>query len=294
MQNGEITDPPAADTNPDVYGPRASSPPFESVEFRESDLFCAQCARNQHLFTTSLASYFPPSDDPTYHEYERDYAQFRKSLEDRYPQVCDRCEPRVRQRIRQAGYEAKADHLRRMMDQSRASKAARRTRNRSWQSLLVYAGALGHWASVGGQLAWDVLSALTSPSSLDNVGISPKEPPSLGFCFSQTVQMRRIPGDCSFDLAPFAGFALIAGSLSIWWNPKLRMKVEGRGGRFAGLGEYYKVQLISLVARCVFWALLKDPSASGFEPTLPPALHMFMIMFTVLVSVPLTYSNDLG
>jgi hypothetical protein len=63
------------------------------------------------------------------------------------------------------------------------------------------------------------------------------------------------------------------------------MKVNGKGGRFIGLSEYYKGQLVVLVARCVFWALLKDPSASGLKSDLPAALHMFMIIFTIIVSV---------
>ncbi|KAJ5084392.1 hypothetical protein NUU61_008971 [Penicillium alfredii] len=281
-ENGEITDPPATETNPTVHGPDASSPPFETAEFTDSGLFCSTCTRNQHLFTSSLASYFPSPDDPMYAVYERDYPEFRRGLEDRYPQVCDVCEPRVRQRIRQTGYEAKADHLRRMMDRSRASKAARRARNRNWRSVLVLTGALGYWSSVVGQLAWDVMSALTAIQIPEGSDTSPVTPPSWVSCVRRTVEMRRVPGQCAFDLAPSAGLALVAGSLSLWWNPKLRMKVEGIGGRFAGLGEYYKVQLIALVVRCVFWAVLKDPSASGLEPTLPPALHMFMIIFTVL------------
>lgn len=284
LQNGEITDPPASDTNPDVHSPGASSPPFESAEFRESDLFCSRCLRNQHLFTQSLANYFPPTDDPSYPDYERGYAQFRRGLEDRYPQVCEACEPRVRQRIRQTQYDAKADHLRRMMDQTRAGKAARQARNGSWRSLLVYTGALGYWASVGGQLAWNAMGALTSISTLDELETSPETTPSLMSCVMQTAQIRRIPGDCSRDLTPVAGLALIAGIFSLWWNPKLRMKVEGRAGRFARLGEYYQVQLITLVARCVFWALLKDSSANNISPTLSPVLHMSMIIFTILVS----------
>lgn len=124
------------------------------------------------------------------------------------------------------------------------------------------------------------MSVLASGQLSDGV-----DTPSLASCVSQTVGIRRIPSNCAFDLEPFAGLGLIAGSLSLWWNPKLRMKVEGRGGRFAGLGEYYKVQLIVLVVRCVFWAVLKDPSASGLKPTLIPALHLFMILFTFLVSV---------
>ncbi|KAJ5763958.1 hypothetical protein N7533_002639 [Penicillium manginii] len=281
-QNGDITDPPSAETNPQAYGPDAQSPRFESIGFEESDLFCSRCIRNQHLFTHSLAAYQAPSDDPSF-DHENHYAEYRRGMEDRYPTVCDNCEPRVRQRIKQAGYEAKADHLRRMMDQTRASKTARQARNRSWQSLLVYAGALGYWASFCGQLAWNVLGALTAPSS-PTADIDVSMDPSVHFmtCVGQTLEGGRIPVECAYDLAPAAGLALVAGSLSLWWNPRLRMKIEGRSGRFKGLAEYYRVQLIVMVVRCVFWSLLKDPSASGIEATLPAALHMFMILFTLL------------
>lgn len=260
-----------------------SNTTFESATFQESDLFCAKCLRNQHLFTNSLASFLPATDEPTDPETERQHAQYRRNLEDQYPQVCDVCEPRVKQRIRQAGYEAKADHLRRMMDDSRASKATRQMRNRSWQSLLVYIGSFFYWFSICGQIAWDIMESLSIPSTMHDLDQSWETEVSWLSCVVQTVSVQRIPGDCASDLAPFAGLALIAGCMSIWWNPQLRRKVERRGGRFAGLGEYYQIQLIVLVSRCVFWALLKDPSASGLESNLPPALHFFMMIFTALV-----------
>lgn len=219
-----------------------------------------------------------------YSAYEREYPQFRRNLEERYPQVCNKCEPRVRERIRKTGYEAKADHLRRMMDRSRASKASKLARTRNWRSLLVFTGAIGYWSSVAGQLAWDLMSASNIVQQPESLDLPPLTAASLVSCLGQTVDTRRVPSHCSFDLVPCAGLALIAGSLSFWWNPKLRLKVEGRGGRFVGLGEYYKVQLIVLVVRCVFWAVLKDPSTSGLDAKLPPALHMFMIIFTLMVS----------
>ncbi|KAL3463204.1 Ima1 N-terminal domain-containing protein [Aspergillus heterothallicus] len=282
-ENGDITDPPTAETNPNPSTPGPSSPGFESADFglTGSGLFCAQCVRNQNLFTTALASYFPSSDDPNYGAYERDYPKFRKNLEERYPQVCDKCEPRVKARIRQTGYEAKSDHLRRMMDRSKAGKAARRARQWNWRSLLVLVGALCYWISITGQLAWDLTSALTIDESLSVAdGISMTY--SVGPCFSNLLQTYRLPRHCVVDMVPHAGFALVAGILSLWWNPKLRLKVEGRGGRFMGLGEYYKVQLIVMVVRCAFWAVLSDPSSSGLDPTLPPALHSFMVLFTVI------------
>lgn len=268
--------------------PGASSQPSEAADLKESPLFCSKCTRNQHLFTSSLASYFPPSDDPTDAEYERGYADFRKRLEDRYPQICESCEPRVKSRIRRAGYEAKSDHLRRMMDQSRANREARQVRNRSWRSLLLYAGALAYWASIAGQIAWDLISAMTlyqTSGSLDGSPIytEPSMAPAFSQCTKQTLSMWRIPSDCVIDLAPAAGVALIAGALSLWWNPKLRLKIDGMPGKFKGLAEYYQAQLIVLVVRCVFWAVLKDPSASGLDPSMSPALHGLMMAFTLLV-----------
>ncbi|KAE8350041.1 Ima1 N-terminal domain-containing protein [Aspergillus coremiiformis] len=280
-EKGQITDPPATVTNPNVYGPDVSSTPFESTDFTGTGLFCAQCIRHQHLFTSALAAYFPPADDPNYGAYEQEYPKFRKNLEERYPQVCAKCEPRVKERIRQAGYEAKSDHLRRMMDRSKAGRAARHARRWNWRSLLLFAGAISYWASVAGQLSWDLLGALAADESLsdpDDLLSSASIIP----CIHRTLQMRQLPSLCSVDLAPYAGLSLVAGILSVWYNPKLRLKLEGRGGRFAGLGEYYQVQLIVMVMRCVFWALLRDPSSSGLQSHLPPALHTFMFIFTAL------------
>ncbi|KAL3445758.1 Ima1 N-terminal domain-containing protein [Aspergillus insuetus] len=278
-EKGEIIDPPTAETNPNPSTSGPSSSGFESVDSTSgSGLFCAQCVRNQHLFTSALASYLPSSDDPNYSAYERDYPKFRKNLEERYPQVCDKCEPRVKARIRQTGYEAKSDHLRRMMDRSKAGKAARRARQWNWRSLLVLVGAICYWASIAGQLAWDLTSALTIDKPVDDMAESP-------FAASHvqiSLGLYRSPRQYLGDAAPYAGVALVAGIFSLWWNPKLRLKVEGRGGRFLGLGEYYKVQLIVMVVRCAFWAVLRDPHSSGLDPTLPPALHSFMILFTIL------------
>ncbi|KAL4797312.1 Ima1 N-terminal domain-containing protein [Aspergillus venezuelensis] len=281
-ENGDITDPPAAETNPNppTPGPAKSLLEPSDLGLTGSDLFCAQCVRNQHLFTNALASYFPSSDDPNYSAYEREYPKFRRNLEERYPQVCDRCEPRVKARIRQAGYEAKSDHLRRMMDRSKAGKAARKARQWNWRSLLVFAGAMCYWASIVGQLAWSMTSALPVEEPLRD----PEDltSPSIASRFNDTLRALNLPSHCPVDLVPYAGLSLVAGILSIWWNPKLRLKVEGRGGRFVRLGEYYQVQLIVLVVRCAFWAVLRDPSSHGLDATLPPALHTFMVLFTIL------------
>ena len=100
-------------------------------------IFCPTCLKNQHLFTKSLAQYFPDDpSDPEYPQLERNYYRYRKGLEQRYPQVCDECAEKVEHRIRQAGYTAKTDHLRRMMDLSRGRKPTGRTTVLDWVNSL--------------------------------------------------------------------------------------------------------------------------------------------------------------
>ncbi|KAJ5536888.1 hypothetical protein N7513_010074 [Penicillium frequentans] len=281
-QNGEITDPPNEITNTLVQDVGASNERVASMSVPESELFCSQCLRNQHLLTSSLAAYVPEDDDQTDPQFDPTYKSYRQELETLYPQVCETCEPRVKQRIREAGYEAKADNLRRMMDQTRVSKAVQRARQHSWQSFVVYLGALGFWISILGQLAWDAIGVLTLYPVQGDADMSTDTPMSLMSRAKQMIESRGIPHDCSFDLAPMAGIALVVGCLSIWWNPKLRMKVYGRPGRFSGLGEYYQLQLFSLVLRCVFWSLFKDPPASGIDPKGSFVGHVVMAGITIL------------
>ncbi|OAX83390.1 hypothetical protein ACJ72_02251 [Emergomyces africanus] len=285
-ENGEITDPPASEassaTQYKQYAkplPRASSP---EVETPDTSIFCSTCLKNQHLLTQTLASYLPPPSHPDYGVYEASYPAYRKSLEERYPQVCESCEPQVRNRIRQAGYAAKSDHLRRMMENSRGGRYSRRAHGWSWRSMVVFAGAVCFWVSVAGQLTWNLMGVMAA-------GNAPRDEEfdiSLSlvrFCFERIWKRRPLfDNRCSSVLTPFAGLALFLGMLSIWWNPKLRHKVEGRGGRLTGMGEYYKVQIIVLVVRFVAWACLQDPSITGLNPSLTPAIHGFMSIFTVI------------
>lgn len=140
---------------------------------------------------------------------------------------------------------------------------------------------MGYWTSIAGQLCWDAWSALATEELHYSRALSSS--PTVSAWIQRIAQNPFAPSSRAIDLAPYARLSLVAGILTLWYNPKLRLKVEGRGGRFVGLGEYYKVQLIVMVVRCAFWAMLKDPASSGLEPALPPALHLFMILFTVLV-----------
>ncbi|PGH04102.1 hypothetical protein AJ79_07202 [Helicocarpus griseus UAMH5409] len=290
-ENGEITDPPISEASSGTrytqYAqplPRASSPDLAP----DSSIFCSTCLKNQHLLTHTLASYLPPPSHPDYNAYEASYPAYRKSLEERYPQVCENCEPRVRNRIQQAGYAAKSDHLRRMMEKSRGGRSNRRARSWGWRSMLVSTGAVSFWASVAGQLTWNLMGALAAGNTVENIEAD-LSLSSVPFCFNRIWERQPVFDGCSLVLTPYAGLALFLGILSIWWNPMLRHKVEGRGGRLTGMSEYYKVQIIVLVVRFVAWACLQDPSITGLNPRLAPAIHAFMAIFTVVSVVMSRY-----
>ncbi|EAS33008.3 uncharacterized protein CIMG_04032 [Coccidioides immitis RS] len=287
-ENGEITDPPATEASFESRQPQYAQPLSRTQPDRSSDpsIFCSTCLKNQHLLTQTLASYLPPQSHPEYKVYEASYPAYRKSLEERYPQVCEICEPRVIARIRQAGYAAKADHLRRMMEQSRDGRAVRNQRKWRWRSLFVSTGAVAFWTSIAGQLSWNIMGCIadiTLPAEDQQPAQLSKA--LLGSCLDEGRLHRRVQSECALALQPYAGLALVLGVLSLWWNPKLRYKVDGRSGRISGAREYYRIQIVTLVVRFVAWTALQDTSITALNPKLTPAIHTFMAFFTLITTI---------
>lgn len=277
LQRGEITDPPPYESSSATRFasaiPRAA--PSEPATPDESP-FCSVCVQNQRFMTESLASYFPSTSAPDYPEYEKNYSEFRKNLEDRYPQVCRQCEPRVRNRIRLRGHVARSDHLRRMMARSRGIGIRRE--GWGWKRLATSAGAMGWGISQAGQVLWNTNGAFAGIQKFGSNKSSYHESACLlnWNHFHDTAVCREF-----YD--SLAGIALGLGLLSIWWYPRLKDKPRGEGGRILGLREFYKLQVIFLTVRFVSWAVLVH-SNYGFNTQSTKALHSFMLVFTILVS----------
>ena len=169
------------------------------------------------------------------------------------------------------------------MERTRGGRSSRKVRSWNWRSLLVYIGALAFWVSVSGQLAWNIMGSLVA----DNSTWKPAEKLSLPLiqaCIGSALEQRRMNAECYSALVTFARHSLFLGSLSLWWNPRLRHKVEGKAGRLTGMSEYYKIQIVVLVVRFVTWACSQDPSIIGLNSSLSQAIHIFTGMFTIIVS----------
>ncbi|KAL8737500.1 MAG: hypothetical protein Q9181_001630 [Wetmoreana brouardii] len=257
-ENGEITDPPTQVCTPARYAQVQSRPVFPETSPLERSLFCQRCIQNQYIVNQALAEYLPAQDDPRYPEFERALPAYREKMENRFPQVCEDCTPAVVSRIRDTGYAAKADNLRRLNDRSR--NASTQHRSQSWKNLVVLLGATGWSIGLMGQLAWHIVGAL--PKSQAEDGLVDGEVIQTVFsCLYESALNFQARRSCNNLLQQLPAYALGLSLLCFWWNPKMQYKLRGGCGRIVGSTEYYKLQLIALVARVLSWKLAtKEPT----------------------------------
>lgn len=280
LQSGQIADPPVQETSttPRFAQRVPQSNPAVGTSTSSSS-FCSTCLKNQRFYTEALANYLPAPEDPRYGQYEASLDDYKRALEERYPQVCVACEDRVAVQIQRAGYAAKADHLRRLMDKSRRYGVAKPSR---WKVYILHIGLFAFHASIFGQIAWSVPNALLMDnddalsSTLDGHGAS-----GLIECARQICKSGLSSIQCSNTVAPVGGVALLLGLLSLWWNPKWQHKLEGRRGRLRGLKDFYQLQVGGLVFRFLAWVWLQSPRTLNFPPSTIRAFHVILIATNV-------------
>jgi hypothetical protein len=243
----------------------------------DSDLFCSTCLKNQHLFTASLAQYDVELDPkhPHFRERERQYFTYRKNLEKRYPQVCEDCEPKVLERMREAGKTAKTDYLRRLMDKTRAKKH-QKPKHFSMSRSFEFTGKLLWYAGLLGQFIWSIMTFAaytlhTSPTTLDLV-------PSSAMAFLK-------PITAISTSSSWARTSLYCSISSFWWNPMFNQMNKGFMNHINGFGDWYKFQVIMIISRSIFYyisgtGILADPFA---QPSI--GAHLFVFAFITIVSL---------
>ncbi|KAI4186879.1 MAG: hypothetical protein LQ348_004160 [Seirophora lacunosa] len=281
-EDGEITDPPVKATSPSTYYAQPR-PQYASTKspFPERSLFCQRCLQNQHIVNQALAEYLPSQDDPSYSEFEKSLPGYRRTMEARFPQVCEKCAPAVEDRIRSTGYAAKTDHLRRMMDRTRGAGVL----HKSWDSkqLIASLGAAGWSIGLLGQALWHTLGTL--PTRHEDRGLlHEEEPPSISTCLTYGASRFQSTPFCSNILQPLVAFALSLSLLCFWWNPRMQYKFNGGHGRIVGSVEYYKMQLILLVARYLTWKLIAGDSTVLGHVQARRALHAFTLVFGFILT----------
>lgn len=275
-QNGEITDPPVSVTKATTpravkYAvPRAISPPSSP----SGAVFCETCLKNQHLVAASLAQYLPDDpDSPDYAELEKKYYRFRKGLEQRYPQICSDCEPKVRQRIEQSAYTAKTDVLRRMIDRTENHRT-----KKEWSPLHLF-DLIGSWLRVVAltlQLLWH--ASVLYPLLVDYIASQE----DLAW-MQPTLRM----GLAFFGLLPatdlLINWSLIATVCGSWWNPRFVQTVRGFTKHLAGFSNWYMYQVMVISIRLACMKLFSPARFQTSRISSQVGSHLLMMTFAVLI-----------
>ncbi|KAL8647462.1 MAG: hypothetical protein Q9210_005545 [Variospora velana] len=282
-EDGEITDPPAQAVSASArYAKPQPQYALTEPALPEPSLFCQRCLQNQHIVNQALAEYLPSQDDPRYSEFEKNLPKYRRNMEARYPQVCEKCAPAVEDRIRSTGYAAKTDHLRRMMDRTRGVGVFQK----SWdlKQIIASLGAIGWSIGLLGQALWHMLGALPTMHA-DGGLLDDEEPQSMSRCFTYGAFRLQSTPSCSALLQPLVAFAFGLGLICFWWNPRMQYTFKGGYGRIVGSVEYYKMQLILLATRYLSWKLISGHSTVLNDPQARRALHAFTIVFGIILTI---------
>jgi hypothetical protein len=211
---------------------------------------------------------------------ERKYFEYRKNLEKRYPQVCEDCEPKVLERMKQAGKTAKTDYLRRLMDKSRARRSANRSNAITFSGSLESIGKCLWYIGLLGQLLWHV-TALAAATAHNYPAMLDYPLPTFLSTLLSTLSEITAPIPTSSTLGRWS---LICSAASFWWNPKFRYLNKGFMNHIKGFGDWYKYQVLLLVVRGLFYfsmgtGILADRYAA---PT--GTAHVFIFGFITYVS----------
>lgn len=268
QQRGNIADPPleavATSLSTSVrytHTPSRSPSPVTSANVESP--FCDTCQRNQALVQNLVAEYLPNEDDKEYAKYEASFNGWRAELEDRYPQVCKKCEARVNDQIRNAGYAARADNARRLLERSSAKKRTVQTVRQAWTLKLISLAKWTYILSFLVQVLWHILGYIMAPDERlwddeREEFVSTARTFDLDICARQAFYVREVDQCCV--LGPYVtkvvAYALLADLFTLWWNPKLENKTNSITGRMRGLKSLWAIRAAVFALRAstlLYW-----------------------------------------
>lgn len=191
----------------------------------------------------SLAQYVP-GDGGDDIKLDRDYYRFRRGLEKRYPQICADCEAAASEAIQRADYTAKTDHLRKMVEMSRArlrGPAPRRSLV-DWMHLTV---RLVWWSGLLLQLLWHLKTVARVLEQSDSGMSDPDDsgPWSLAAKWLGVGASYLPPDDV------LLWWSLATSLATVWWNPKFVQASRGYTRQLSGFRKWYAFQLVIILGR---------------------------------------------
>lgn len=282
-QNGDITDVPAT---PDTKSTRSyatalppnGSPPAaltNSTSQSSDRLFCDLCLKNQHFLTQCLANYVPPESDA---DYDSQFPEYKRNMERRYPPVCPKCEPKVRERIRKSAYAAKSDILTKAL-----SRPATLWEGKSSWNTALYLVEILRWISLITQMVWHLLGLAGSLKDGQWTGNDHVTTTStlldIVKCFIASTTGQQLSPTCLEAFAQAVHFQIVIAALTCWYIPTMRTR---RQTKTPERTTYYLTQGVALCLRYAAWWTLERIS-DGLSIIKYRGVHAFMLITLILV-----------
>ncbi|KFY61299.1 hypothetical protein V497_03036 [Pseudogymnoascus sp. VKM F-4516 (FW-969)] len=306
-ENGDITDPPVAtfeEASPGRSFAKAIPPPTWSTASADDSVFCQTCIKNQHLYRSSLAQYLPEDPDhPDYDRLSRNIERFEQQLEERYPQVCEKCVGKVQDRMKRAVYSAKVDAHGRQLARTRMNGGPGRKVKRTWLERIQSGGKLAWKSGIYLQLACEVLALLQGfqPTAVDSFegdsilgdsilddGMGPSRPFLYRLVNPILSAGSHLQDGVAQRLPDLAAASLFLSLGSLWWNPQFRYTIKNGLHEVHGLESWYSHQAVLLLARGLLWYFNGKSILGDVKSPIYMAVHTFMFAFTAWISMTTT------
>lgn len=273
-----------------ISAPAISSFAPQAPQGVQQPLFCKQCLQNQHIIQQMCADYLPDEADDSDYTDAR-YTRWKKNLETRYPPCCVDCESAAAAKLKKANYDAQCYQLALKIEKSQRGgsymgvmKMEDSWKKSSQRMILRVAGILW-WSSLLVQLLWHFMGVLAVPSQED-LAMEPEPLTAIG-CARQVGSLA-IDSRCASDFTVFLPNVLIAGLIVLWYHPALSIIAQPslRKKRIEGMGDYLRMQLVTLALRAFAWLHFDSSSNTwNFSAAGLRAVHAFMIIFLFFINV---------
>jgi hypothetical protein len=208
--------------------------------------------------------------------------------------------------LEKSSYEAKADHLRRLLERTRKIGASR-TARKTWLDVFHLLGQLLWTLGVFGQLLWNLtgicghflrgfsgipVSHLPSQDPLIEIISSAIALPFLAYSVRDVLELVDNGGTSMWSPSYYgvtvynlAKWGFLLSLISFWWNPKFKQGYRGYHRHIGGFYDWYKYQALLLLTRAMFWLAIKYGLFDHIDQSAMVGVHIFMLGFTVGVSI---------
>ncbi|KAF9015539.1 Ima1 N-terminal domain-containing protein [Cyathus striatus] len=249
---------PSKDRLPTMYGPGP---------------FCHNCQTNQMLLVNLLSNYLPSPESPDYERRLEMLPEYRESLQQRYPPVCDNCLPAVEEEIRKKDQMARAKALGGWLQQSKGKERQRRVSGTNTDREKITM-EMKLWRARG--ILWLMSLGLSVVGSISAaIGSHVLRP--LAF------------------VQPILPIIVLFSLLWTAWDPTYssfrKSQLQGRDVRVKGKKEYIILQMLAWLTRLITSVLI---SVSSFKSHLDylnlqhPNSFRSRVYFTVITFVEFT------